>query len=289
MVTTSRATWKHVHIDECYPLWYCGHTFQNQISCLVSSRCFCLPGWTGVDCAEDVRECDSGPCLNGAQCQESDTPGEFSCACPPFFTGHLCDQSYDPCDPLHNPCLHGSTCLTRSNGTASCRCSAGEWENCPNLILMLLSFRDALYCFHIIFFPFRYCSRSKEKDAVLSLSTKLMCVSYCKLWSNRHSFKQRQLLVTCATLCRDVLLTLQSKRQWLISETGLCASKCGFQQLFSVFPGFNIPFELHPYCLCTKIILQLRFHAKLFYFVLTKATVKSFFLGLHKMHRNIVV
>uniref|UniRef100_A0A8C7WP38 Protein eyes shut homolog n=1 Tax=Oryzias sinensis TaxID=183150 RepID=A0A8C7WP38_9TELE len=110
-------------IDECL-----SQPCKNNATCtdlLNNYRCFCLPGWTGVDCAEDVKECDSGPCLNGAQCQESDTPGEFSCACPPFFTGHLCDQSYDPCDPLHNPCLHGSTCLTRSNGTASCRCSAG--------------------------------------------------------------------------------------------------------------------------------------------------------------------
>ncbi|TNN67237.1 Fibropellin-1 [Liparis tanakae] len=86
----------------------------------------CVDGWTGVDCAEDVDECDSGPCLNGAQCQESDVPGEFSCTCPPFFSGPLCSQPYDPCDPLHNPCLHNSTCLTRSNGTSSCRCPAAS-------------------------------------------------------------------------------------------------------------------------------------------------------------------
>ncbi|TKS85456.1 Fibropellin-1 Epidermal growth factor-related protein 1 [Collichthys lucidus] len=94
-----------------------------------SSPCFhgfCYDGWTGVDCTEDVNECDSGPCLNGAQCQESNIPGEFSCTCPPFFSGPLCNQPYDPCDLLHNPCLNNSTCLTRSNGTAFCRCPAGE-------------------------------------------------------------------------------------------------------------------------------------------------------------------
>uniref|UniRef100_A0A673BLA4 Crumbs cell polarity complex component 2b n=1 Tax=Sphaeramia orbicularis TaxID=375764 RepID=A0A673BLA4_9TELE len=110
-------------IDECL-----SQPCKNNATCtdlLNSYKCLCAPGWTGVDCAQDVNECDSGPCLNGAQCQESDVPGEFSCTCPPFFSGPLCSQPYDPCDPLHNPCLHNSTCLTRSNGTASCRCPAG--------------------------------------------------------------------------------------------------------------------------------------------------------------------
>ncbi|KAM9364956.1 protein eyes shut homolog [Pholidichthys leucotaenia] len=110
-------------IDECL-----SQPCKNNATCtdlLNSYKCLCSRGWTSVDCAEDVNECDSRPCLNGAQCQESDIPGEFSCTCPPFFTGPLCNQPYDPCDPLHNPCLHSSTCLTRSNGTASCRCPAG--------------------------------------------------------------------------------------------------------------------------------------------------------------------
>uniref|UniRef100_A0A8C4HYF8 Protein eyes shut homolog n=1 Tax=Dicentrarchus labrax TaxID=13489 RepID=A0A8C4HYF8_DICLA len=110
-------------IDECL-----SQPCKNNATCtdlLNSYKCLCSSGWTGVDCAEDMNECDSGPCLNGAQCQESDVPGEFSCTCPPFFSGPLCNQPYDPCDPLHNPCLNNSTCLTRSNGTASCRCPAG--------------------------------------------------------------------------------------------------------------------------------------------------------------------
>ncbi|MEQ2282139.1 hypothetical protein AMECASPLE_037417, partial [Ameca splendens] len=111
-------------IDECLSL-----PCKNNATCtdlLDDYKCLCSPGWTGVDCAQDVNECDSGPCLNGAQCIQSDIPGEFFCTCPPFFTGLLCDLPYDPCDSLHNPCLHNSTCLTQSNGTASCRCPAGE-------------------------------------------------------------------------------------------------------------------------------------------------------------------
>lgn len=93
---------------------------------LVSPRCMCSPGWTGADCTEEVNECESGPCQNGAQCQESHVPGVFLCTCPPFLSGPSCNQPYDPCDPLNNPCLHNSTCLTRSSGTAFCRCPAGE-------------------------------------------------------------------------------------------------------------------------------------------------------------------
>ncbi|KAM3606576.1 uncharacterized protein V6R79_019083 [Siganus canaliculatus] len=116
-------------IDECL-----SQPCKNNATCtdlLNSYKCSCSPGWTGVDCAEDMNECDSGPCLNGAQCQESHIPGEFSCTCPPFFSGPLCNQPYDPCDPLHSPCLNNSTCLTRSDGTASCRCPPGfEGSRC---------------------------------------------------------------------------------------------------------------------------------------------------------------
>uniref|UniRef100_A0AAV2JPI9 Protein eyes shut homolog n=1 Tax=Knipowitschia caucasica TaxID=637954 RepID=A0AAV2JPI9_KNICA len=87
--------------------------------------CTCGPGWTGVDCAVDVDECESDPCLNGARCQESHVPGEFHCTCPPFYRGAVCSQPFHPCDPPHNPCQHHSTCLTRSDGTAVCICSAG--------------------------------------------------------------------------------------------------------------------------------------------------------------------
>ncbi|XP_030628115.1 protein eyes shut homolog [Chanos chanos] len=94
-------------------------------------KCTCTRGWTGQNCTDNVRECDSAPCLNGAQCVESETPGEFSCTCPPFFTGPLCDTPYDPCHPQHNPCLNNAACRARPDGTASCICPAGfEGTHC---------------------------------------------------------------------------------------------------------------------------------------------------------------
>ncbi|XP_049328582.1 protein eyes shut homolog isoform X2 [Astyanax mexicanus] len=88
-------------------------------------RCECARGWAGPDCGDDEQECASSPCYNGAQCVESDVPGEFSCTCPPFFTGPLCRTSYDPCDLYSDPCLHNSTCSPRPDGSAECACPAG--------------------------------------------------------------------------------------------------------------------------------------------------------------------
>ncbi|XP_062376385.1 protein eyes shut homolog [Sardina pilchardus] len=94
-------------------------------------RCTCARGWTGSDCSDDINECDSAPCLNGARCVQSELPGEFSCTCPPFFSGPLCRTPFDPCDPQHDPCRHNATCRPRPDGAASCDCLAGfEGTHC---------------------------------------------------------------------------------------------------------------------------------------------------------------
>ncbi|XP_061766366.1 protein eyes shut homolog isoform X2 [Nerophis ophidion] len=118
-------------IDECL-----SQPCKNNAPCtdlLGGYKCLCSPGWTGVDCAEKLRDCESRPCLNGGQCQESHVPGEFFCTCPPFLSGPLCNQPYDPCDPIYNPCLHNSTCSTRSDGTPYCTCPDGsEGSRCKS-------------------------------------------------------------------------------------------------------------------------------------------------------------
>ncbi|XP_077468678.1 protein eyes shut homolog isoform X2 [Stigmatopora argus] len=114
--------------DECL-----SQPCKNNATCtaLNGYKCICSPGWTGTDCAEKVNVCESEPCPNGARCQGSHVPGDFFCTCPPFLTGPLCNHPYEPCDALHNSCVHNSTCLTRSDGTAFCTCPAGfEGSQC---------------------------------------------------------------------------------------------------------------------------------------------------------------
>ncbi|XP_061546314.1 protein eyes shut homolog isoform X4 [Phycodurus eques] len=80
----------------------------------LSYECVCHSGWEGEYCQQEIDECLSQPCKNNATCTELNG-----------YNGLLCNQPYDPCDPLHNPCLHNSTCLTRSDGMAFCECPAG--------------------------------------------------------------------------------------------------------------------------------------------------------------------
>lgn len=49
-------------------------------------ECECEDGWTGKNCDEELDECVSAPCLNGATCK--DRLNGFDCTCPPGFTGN---------------------------------------------------------------------------------------------------------------------------------------------------------------------------------------------------------
>nr|KAF6506140.1 hypothetical protein HJG63_007958 [Rousettus aegyptiacus] len=69
--------------------------------------------------------------MNGALCHESIIPGQFVCLCPPFYTGKICHQHYNPCNPLTDPCKNNSTCLTLVDGDHYCVCREGfEGEHC---------------------------------------------------------------------------------------------------------------------------------------------------------------
>ena len=52
------------------------------------------PGYTGVNCTEDINECNMGlPCGDVAvQCYNQ--PGTFSCDCPQGYTGAPCQVSH---------------------------------------------------------------------------------------------------------------------------------------------------------------------------------------------------
>ena len=57
--------------------------------------CNCTAGISGPNCEFDTNECASEPCLNGAQCLESNGTSTvafdyFQCACASGFTGEVC-------------------------------------------------------------------------------------------------------------------------------------------------------------------------------------------------------
>ncbi|KAK2544843.1 hypothetical protein Q9966_001651 [Columba livia] len=96
-----------------------------RLASVAISRCTCKVGWTGPDCSEDINECDSEPCLNGATCYESVKQGQFVCICPPFYTGDFCHQRFSPCELPYNPCINNSTCLAQVDGNPMCICKTG--------------------------------------------------------------------------------------------------------------------------------------------------------------------
>ena len=65
--------------------------------------------------------CDNNPCVNGGTC--SSNGGQFTCACPSEYKGHLCNVAVNPCDS--KPCKHGGACSPGIGLAYTCSCSAG--------------------------------------------------------------------------------------------------------------------------------------------------------------------
>ncbi|XP_066299501.1 receptor-type tyrosine-protein phosphatase S-like isoform X3 [Branchiostoma lanceolatum] len=84
----------------------------------------CEAGWRGQSCQDDIDECLSQPCKNGATCTNTPPAGSatYTCRCTPGWTGTNCDQDVDECQS--NPCA-GGTCVNRLNGYM-CTCSSGN-------------------------------------------------------------------------------------------------------------------------------------------------------------------
>ena len=109
---------------------------QNGATCVQGNEaylCRCAVGFTApqANCNE-VNECISGPCQNGGECR--DLTDAFTCGCTAGFSGELCEQtSYCASEP----CQHGGGCREESDGHAlyTCDCEDG-WglANCGTAV-----------------------------------------------------------------------------------------------------------------------------------------------------------
>eukprot|EP01048_Picozoa_sp_COSAG05_P029820 COSAG05_NODE_10020_length_587_cov_4.391393_1_plen_178_part_01 len=103
--------------------------------------CHCEAGWDGANCAADVDECVSLPCVDGicvdsSTCKDSFPASDcsaldfvqcgteccspsipidtYACTCERGATGHNCDTDIDEC--VSSPCDNGGQCLHSSSG-----------------------------------------------------------------------------------------------------------------------------------------------------------------------------
>ncbi|CAH2066331.1 unnamed protein product, partial [Iphiclides podalirius] len=82
--------------------------------------CYCIDGYTGVQCQTNWDECWSDPCQNGGTC--IDGIASYNCSCPEGFIGENCETNFNECES--NPCLNNGTCIDMTNEYV-CHCLPG--------------------------------------------------------------------------------------------------------------------------------------------------------------------
>lgn len=110
------------HVNECSRK---PNICQNGATCVSKPgggyTCICVNGWAGQNCTENVNDCSSAACENGATCH--DRVGHFYCECTPDKTGLLC-QLDNGC--YNNPCHPNATCdPSPVDGRPVCTCPPG--------------------------------------------------------------------------------------------------------------------------------------------------------------------
>nr|XP_026487801.1 protein eyes shut [Vanessa tameamea] len=88
--------------------------------------CYCIDGYTGVQCQTNWDECWSNPCQNDGVC--IDGVATYNCSCPDGFIGDNCETNFNECES--NPCRNNGTCIDMTNEYI-CHCIPGfSGEHC---------------------------------------------------------------------------------------------------------------------------------------------------------------
>ncbi|NXJ65360.1 CRUM1 protein, partial [Rostratula benghalensis] len=94
--------------------------------------CHCQPGFTGVECAVNIDECEEGPCKNGAVCE--DGIADYTCHCAPsqdgtVWGGKNCSVKLTGCQT--HDCQNEALCIptyqAESHGHR-CQCQPGFYD-----------------------------------------------------------------------------------------------------------------------------------------------------------------
>eukprot|EP00049_Salpingoeca_infusionum_P013243 m.247154 g.247154 ORF g.247154 m.247154 type:complete len:1247 (-) comp15390_c0_seq2:449-4189(-) len=114
-------------VDECAAASVCTKTHEVCTNTAGGYTCSCASGYaygTNGEC-QDVLECASSPCQNGATCVEG-TAG-YTCTCASGFSGTQCDEDVDECST--GACIGVHETCTNTVGSYSCACEAGYIYN----------------------------------------------------------------------------------------------------------------------------------------------------------------
>lgn len=66
---------------------------------------------TGVDCSENINECEENPCLHNGTCL--DLKPYYECRCQPGYKGQHCEEDIKECKS--SPCHNNGICYEKSD------------------------------------------------------------------------------------------------------------------------------------------------------------------------------
>lgn len=64
--------------------------------------------YPGLNCEENINECETNPCRNGAECV--DGVNKYTCLCPEGFEGDRCQININECRK-YDPCTNDAVCV----------------------------------------------------------------------------------------------------------------------------------------------------------------------------------
>ena len=93
----------------------------------------------GKFCENNIDDCASNPCSNGAMCH--DQLNDYTCECVPPYFGRNCAELNNPCE--NNPCKNSATCTAKDDLTSyNCSCLKGFTGLCDSLSLYFIHFNN---------------------------------------------------------------------------------------------------------------------------------------------------